>query len=338
MQTTKRLSDLSVIQQLQEDPHGFQLMQALCILLHWQGECGHSREQVLKHTIRFENSVALEFPASEVAGLKVSQAKGEMKIELVAACFGLLGLGGTLPLAVTERIASVRKGEGNAAPFAFMNMLSQRLSAQFFQAWAKNRLEHTDGGQLPLLLAFAGKPQHGAGEPHGIPPNAIGYYAALIGGYPVAANTISRVLTEYFNMPVELEPFFPVWDEIPEKRRSTLGSRNPKLGYGAVLGQRLRRRDIAVRLIITSRCTADTERFLPRQTTVRALENMLSLFGLGRLKIAVCIKLPPSHLQRVTLTSKTDAARRLGWDAFLVGRNGRVTRDSIEYLLPLKTS
>lgn len=356
MQAEKRLPVVSVVQKLFEEPQRFQFMQAVRILLRWMGRNGIAYEDALAHVLRFENSLSLQFPASEIESLKADpvpcetaselllalQGGNEIRIAFAPSFIGLLGVGGALPLNVTEHIADARYRSGDAAPHAFVNLFTHRFVAQFFQAWGKNRLEYTldvqgKDGQLPLLMALAGlRPDRGTGQP-GVPNDVIAYYAAILGMRPVAASSISRVLTSHFGVPIELEPFIAAWDDIPDCKRSKLGGGVAKLGYGAVLGRRLLRRDICARLNVGPLCAADVEHFLPRRPAATALTQMMASFGLANLRIVVRLQLQPSCIQRLILTSKAGPKRRLGWDAFLPGRNGRVTRNSVEFpLRPLE--
>lgn len=352
MQTEKRLPVVSIVQELLDEPQRFQLMQAVRILLRWLESGGIAPEDALGQAIRFENSLSLQFPASEIDSLQadaelfeestgLSQPRGgsEARIALTPSMFGLLGVGGALPLSVSERIAEAHYRSGDAAPHAFANLFFHRLMVQFFQAWGKNRLEHRLGvegkdNQLPLLSALAGLRQDTwAGRP-GLPNDVTAYYAAILGTRPVALSSVSRVLAGHFGVPIELEPFVATWDYIPDRKRSRLGGSVAKLGYGAVLGRRLLRRDLCARLNVGPLCLADVERFLPGRPAAIALAQMVSSFGLANLKIVVRLLLEPSCIQRTVLTSKAGPKRRLGWDAFLPGRSGNVTRTSIDFPLP----
>ncbi|XLZ72907.1 type VI secretion system baseplate subunit TssG [Massilia sp. SR12] len=334
MQTAQRLSGLSVIQELLDAPERFQFVQAMRILLRWMGQNGVPPERVLAEVLRFENSLSLSFPPSEVSMLRV----GGAQIAMTPSFFGLLGVSGTLPLHITERIAEARHRKSDEAPHAFFNLLSQRMVALYFNAWEKHRLEQTLGvqgqdGQLPLLAALAGVSAESFAGPPGVPPHVVGCYAALFGMRPVAPNSVARVLSKYFGIPIELESFVAAWDVIPENKRSKLGSSVARLGYGAALGRRIRRRDTAIRLNIGPLEAIEVERFLPRGPAASALAKILALFGLEGLQVAVRIMLQPSCIQRVVLRSRPGTARRLAWDAFLVGPGGKVSRASIDYLL-----
>lgn len=353
MQAKKRLSDLSLIQRLIDEPQRFQFAQALRILLRWMGRHGISYEHAFAEVLRFQNSLSLKFPASELAPMPIlrtaNQADAELlgmlqsrmgaQVMLTPTFFGLLGVNGTLPLHKTESIAAARRWGGDAASHAFINFLSQRLTTQFFNAWGKYRLEHTldvqgQDAQLPLLLSLAGQSSGAAKAAPRQADHIAAYYAALIRARPVTASAISRVLTHHFGVAIELEQFAEAWDMIPDHRRSKLGSKVTRLGHGAALGGRLLRKDLCVRLIIGPLGLPEVEQFLPRRAAALALVRMLRVFDLSILKFQLRLLLQPSCLQALTLSSKPGVGRRLGWDAFLFGQSGKVSRTSIDYWLP----
>ncbi|MBJ7308832.1 type VI secretion system baseplate subunit TssG [Rugamonas sp. CCM 8940] len=355
MQAKKRQRESSVMQRLLDEPQQFQFVQAVRILLRWLGQNGVPYEQAFARVLRFRNSLALSFPASEiealstrpvaagtdVALLQALQADPAMQIALTPTFIGLLGVNGTLPFHTTERIATAQSQGGDSSARAFLDMLSHRMVCMFYQAGEKYRLEHefdtrgTDG-QLPLLMALAGMQGDTfarADAQGGVTEDVAAYYAALLRTRPIAASTVSRVLSDYFAVPVGLEQFVGSWDHIPENKRGRLGGPCFRLGCGATLGGRLWRHDIRVRLNIGPLGPADFERFLPRRAAAVALAKMLTLFGLPNLEFEVRLLLSPPCLRRLVLTSKPGAGRRLGWDAFLGGRDGKVSRSAVSYLL-----
>lgn len=335
MQTEKRHADTGVIQELLEAPQRYRFVQAVRLLLRWLAQQGVPYDQALKHVLRFRNSLSLRFPAGEIESLRLAQAGDDtlpqalrpgdgLQIHLVPACMGLLGIKGGLPLHMTERIADSERKHGDGAR-AFADLFTHRMTAMFFQAWGKYRLEHhldTGGkdGQLPLLLALSGVSGQEA---------TAAYYAGLLRCRPVSASTVSRVLSEHFGVPIELVQLVGGWEDIPHHKLAKLGGPNARIGHGATLGRRLWRHDRNARLDIGPLGPHDLERFLPRRTASAALLRLLSMFGLSRLRFEARLLLRPDCIKPVVL----GAGRRLGWDTFLLGRNGGVSRNWIGYRL-----
>ncbi|WP_300750992.1 type VI secretion system baseplate subunit TssG [Janthinobacterium sp.] len=357
MQAKKRLPEVSIIQALLDEPEQFQFVQAVRILVRWMRHGGVSHEQVLAKLLRFQNSQSLSFPSSQIEALRTEPAGSatdiallqatrhadSAKVFLTPAFLGLLGVGGTLPLHYTQRIGVAQRWNRDDSARAFMDIFSQRMVAMFFQAWGKYRLEHRldmgdEDGQLPLLLVLAGVHRNvpaasGDGDACEVANEVAGFYAGLLRTRPVAASSVSRVLTQHFGVPVELESFVDAWDLIPDNKRSKLGGKVARLGYGAVLGGRLRRRDLRIRLNIGPLDKEDAKRFLPRSNAAVALAERVAMFGLPNLQFEVRLLLKPSCIQRLVLTRESYVARRLNWDAFLPGRHGNVSRNTVSYLL-----
>jgi type VI secretion system protein ImpH len=358
MQAKKRPSEASVIQRLIDAPQRFQFVQAVRILMRWMAQSGVSADDALERVMRFQNSLSLNFPASEIEALRITPVahKGDRELEralqedehmhiaLIPSFIGLLGVNGTLPAHKTDRIAAALRREGDASARAFIDLFSHRMVAMFFQAWAKYRLEHrfdveNGDGLKPLFMALAGvgvEVGAGAGDyARGGIAQVAAYYSALLRCRPVAASSMARVLTDHFRVPVALEPFIAAWDPIPKNKLSRLGGKVATLGHGAALGQRLRRRDLRVRLDIGPLDPHEVTRFLPRSEGAAALAKVVALFGLPRLAFEVRLILKPACIGRVVLSGDPGTARRLGWDAFLVGAGGPVSRNTVGYLLRL---
>ncbi|MGK5024732.1 type VI secretion system baseplate subunit TssG [Janthinobacterium sp. RB2R34] len=350
MQTQKRLPDVSVIQGLLDAPQRYQFVQAVRILVRWLRTAGLAPDDkhALFQMLRFRNSLSLGFSASQIEALSACPADNAMRdapdaaLSITPAFLGLSGVYGGLPLHRTERIADAQRRDGDDSARAFIDLLSQRLVAMFFQAWGKYRLEHGidmggDDRQLPLLMALAGLSRDTLpGGASDSACNMAGFHAATLRSRPVAGSSVSRVLTHHFGVPVALEPFVEAWDPIPASQRSKLGGAVARLGAGASLGGRLRRRDLRVRLNIGPLDQLDAERFMPRASTATALAHRVAMFGLRHLQFEVRVLFRPSCVRRLVLTSKPGAARRLNWDAFMPRRDGTVARDSAGYLLKLK--
>lgn len=354
MQAKKRLSEVSVIQGLIDAPERFQFFQSLRILVRWLKHGGVPYDQALCQVLRFQNSLAMSFPASEIEALWTEPAACDSDIDLLCAVqnvsgtkicltppfLGLLGANGTLPLHKTARIGAALRWDRDNSARAFTDLFSQRMVGMFFQAWGKYRLEHRfdmgdADGQLPLLTALAGGADGApyGGHEHTELDKVIGYYAGLLRTRPVAASSVARVLTHHFGVPVELESFVEAWDFVPENKRSKLGGTVARLGYGAALGQRLRRRDLRVRLNIGPLDKEDAERFHPRGAGAVMLEKVVSLFGLPNLQFEVRLLLKPSGIRRPVLTSKTCLGSRIGWNCFLPRADGQVARGGAGYML-----
>ncbi|TFW34622.1 type VI secretion system baseplate subunit TssG [Massilia horti] len=355
MPATKRNHEPGVMALLLNEPHRFEFAQLLNVLLRALRRQGTPYDKAFGDVLRFRNNLSLAFPPSEVQALEVETnappanhgppravAAGALrKIRITPSFVGLLGASGTLPLHDTERVAARRSLDGDTSQHELIDVLSNRMIGLFYEAWGKYRVEHGIDVRghdrlLPMLMALAGMKSHGAHrwQRACVNDETTGYYAALLRTRPVSAGTIERVLAEHFDLPVRLEQFVGCWDAIPEKRRSTLGTK-PVLGFGAALGVRLWRTDLRIRLHIGPLDEEQVQDFLPGGRALLALKEMVCLFAVPALRYEIRLLLAPPCVKRMTLTTRMGQPRRLGWDTFLTGTPGVASRPEIGLMLRL---
>lgn len=352
MQAKERDAATGVMRRLFAEPYRFELAQALRLLLRWLRQQNVPYDQAFSDVLRFENSLSLAFPASEIEALAWQATDG--KIAVTPAVMGLLGVGGTLPLHYSERIAAYQWTSKERGASAFLDIFSHRMVTLFCQASGKYRLDYaldTRGRdeRQPLLLALAGVQNEalpmggddGTGGAGAVTRDAAAWYAGVLRSRPVSAQAVARVLTEYCAVPVALQQFVGAWDYLPANRRSSVGGANFILGYGATLGVRLWRHDRRVRLDIGPLDPAGLQRFLPRGAGTAALAKMLALFGAPLLEYEVRLILHAACIAPLILTAgpassaKSAQPRLLGWTTFLTTPQGRVRGAEVRYLLRL---
>ncbi|WP_020652498.1 type VI secretion system baseplate subunit TssG [Massilia niastensis] len=322
-----------MIADLLRAPQRYEFFQAVHLLVRWLGRQGVAPERALGGAIRFRNSLALGFPASELADIVPipgTEADGLAGFEVQPLLMGLLGVSGALPLHYTERIAAWLAETGDEGPRAFLDMFSSRQLALFYRAWSKYRVRlPAEDGQdrlLPLLLAIAGVSTGDAGAPA---PACLARYAAQLGSRVVPGHMVAGVLAAYFGIPVAVEQFTGRWDVLAPEQRTRLALGNCVLGEGATVGARLLRPELGIRIRLGPLGSRDVERFLPGADGARALAALLGRFALD---------LPCRELQLVLRCDDVDGVSldgtaRLGWDGFLCTRANRRDRDDVCYLL-----
>ncbi|NBV16766.1 type VI secretion system baseplate subunit TssG [Janthinobacterium sp.] len=340
MQTKKRTAESGVIQHLLAEPYRYQFVQAVRILLCWLHRQNVPHTQAFSQVLRFKNSLSLVFPASEIEELSLDENE---QLTLIPTFMRFLGVGGTLPLHHSERIAAHRLSGKDAGVSAFIDIFSHRMVALYYQAWEKYRLESTlqtqaKDTQRPLLTAVAGIRRHAlppGAEPEIVTQDVAAWYAGLLRCRPVSAQAIGPVLAEYCGVPVSLQQFVGGWDYLEKNRRSLLGNVNFSLARGATIGLRLWRQDMRVRLHIGPLDPAGLQRFLPRSAGAAALATMLALFGAPDLQYEVRLILSPPCISPLFLSAVPAERRRLGWTTFLQTAQGKVRGAEVRYLLQL---
>jgi type VI secretion system protein ImpH len=345
MRPTHRRATAPLIERLLAAPQAFEFVQAVSILLAWLAERGVPSDQGLREHLRFENSLQLGFPASEIEAIARTQAApGEGagagdRFVLTPTFMGLLGVHGALPLHVTERIAAWQSGRDDAAPRAFLDMVSNRMLALFYRAWQKSRVEHMAGGAgepdrfRPLLLALAGcPPGRPADAPQPVPDGLIAHFAGMLQQRPRSGLVLARVLSDYFGVDVALEEAVGYWDRLQDGEQAALGV-NAELGENVLLGPRSWRPDLRARLRIGPLDAGAFAHFLPSGAGSAALRAILRSFAEPTVGFEVQLVLRAQEVRPVQLAGPARAPARLGRDSFLVGASGRADRADMRYLV-----
>ena len=347
MQTEERQPESGVIHHLFDEPAKYQFRQALRMLLLWLRSKGVSYEDAFKHVLRFQNSVSLGFPASEIEALKVEfvseSPDAATKISMTPAFIGLLGGNGTLPLHYSERIATQQLHEKDESARAFLDILSNRMIGLFFEAWGKYRLEskvdtHGLDPLRAMLMQLGGFKVDDSSKQDGRENEVLAYFAATFRTRPTSAFAIAGVLTEHFGVPIELEQFVGCWDTLDQNQRTILGKARPTLGNGATLGERIWRHDLRIRLHVGPLDRQGLDRFLPNGEAAVAMATMLNHFGVAHLEFEVCLILKPESINPVVLRANKSAGMRLGWDSFLTSEDGKTTRGDVRFMLKLRAT
>lgn len=362
---TYRGTTASVIERLLAAPHEFEFVQAVSILLAWLAARGVPAEQAWRDCLRFENSLQLGFPASEIEA--IAQAPGTPEqacaapgFTITPAFMGLLGAQGALPAHVTERIAAWQGAHGDAAPRAFLDLLSQRMLGLFFQAWQKNRPAHLPAGAAggadrlrPLLLALSGGVPGADGERlHRHMGQLDAYFAGMLAQRPCSGAALERMLSDFFGIAIRLEEAVGHWDRLAPGEQCALGI-NAELGENVLLGARSWRPDLRARLRIGPLDAATFARFLPSGDASAALRAILARFAEPTVGFEVQLVLRAADVRPVRLAAR-DAGRdeksddksaannaannaersgRLGRDSFLAGASNQADRADMRYLL-----
>ena len=160
---------------------------------------------------------------------------------------------------------------------------------------------------------------------------AIAHDAALLRHRPATAEAMRAVLTDYFGVPVQVQRFVGSWvNRAPHERTRLAGNGNKAvLGRGAMLGERCRRADLRVRLVLGPLSRPAYDDFLPGRPAALALRQMLALFGLPGISFDVRLVLRREDVRGCTLGGDGNAC--LGQHAFLLSEPAPVNRDDMQY-------
>ena len=345
MSSPQRRHHASVIDQLLDAPQHFECFQALHLLLAWLGEHGIDEDAALAQCLRFDNSVSLRFPASQIEALSAEGigdadallqallAGHRQPLHLTPTFMGFLGSQGVLPSHYSERIAAHQYSERDNSPRAFLDLFSSRAVTLFYHAWQKYRIEQAShsGAFLSRLLDLAAC-QSGQSQDEA----AVGLYSGLLQQRNISSIVMARILGDHFGVPCHIDEATGAMDALAPREQTALGMANAVLGQRATVGERCRRPDLAVRLRLGPLRAEQHASFLPRAPASEALRHMLMLFGQPLVRYEIVLVLHASEMRGLALTSAPQGG--LGCNSFLGNDATPRHRDDMHYEMQLMPS
>ncbi|HJV73819.1 MAG TPA: type VI secretion system baseplate subunit TssG [Noviherbaspirillum sp.] len=348
MPAKKRRLYPGLIQRLRDEPYRFEFFQAVRLLLaHHRQHSPHSDFDALGQVIRFQNSIALSFPPSEIESLEfeweddgrsaeesIAQHMAESAsmpmmpfkgVTLTPSFIGLTGPSGVLPRHYTQHVAEREIYHRDTATRAFLDIFTSRAVALFYQSWLKYRLHFQYESDprncfLPLVLSFAGLGLQGTRErltegAGGIGDESLAYYASALRSRPQSIDWFARVVADYFQIRCDVEQFVGQWFDLPPHERTYLGVSNCVLGQTSLCGARVWDRQTRVRLVIGPLRRKQFDDFLPNGAAFSSLRRLFRLMVGTTFDCEVTLILDRRDVAAVRLNSQC-AQARLGWDTW----------------------
>ena len=315
-----------VRESLFSEPYAYDFFQSVRVLGWLQpgrlpvGRYNHPHNEV----VRFGANPILHFPASAIHSL-TGQPDGPPQMDI--NFMGLVGPIGALPNYVTELIASRVRAKDHSM-LAFLNIFNHRLTSFFYQAWEKNHFtvayerDRTDP-VTASLFAMIGFGTKGMRDRQPVEDEAFIYYSGLFGLIPKSPLALESVLGDYFDIPVELEPFVGTWRTLAEPDQCTFGGEVPEstmLGFGAVVGEEIWDQGSRVRLKLGPLSAERYADFLPTGKAWPELRAMVRSFSGNDLEFEVQLILRREDVPSLELRNPSENALCLGWHTWLKSR------------------
>jgi len=236
-----------LISQLRDDPHAFDLFQAISILERADPRRAPVATALgLDESVRLAAHVAQGFSASDVAGIGPSERPGP-ELTLRSPVLSLAGAHGPLPVPYTELLLEMRRARQGGA-LEFLDMFNQRLLGFLYRSRRKHHLALAGASvdAAPLVrcldaLASLGRAE-GARGPHG--EQAWLRHAAVQGAAPRSMVSLLAVVRDRLGIRFSGKQFVGGWHALAGADRAILQSAGKpaapqsRLGYGASLGAR----------------------------------------------------------------------------------------------------
>ncbi len=306
------------------EPYCFEFFQAVRLLMRMMPD----RQVVGRFTnpadevVRFTAHPAVAFPASQIQSLEQPQ-QGPARMEV--NFMGMTGPSGMLPLMYSQLILE-RLRERDHTLRDFFDIFNHRMISLFYQAWEKYRfpIPYERGERDPFsyhLLALLGLGTPGLQDRQAVTDDSLLFYSGLLAMHTRSVTALRQVLSEYFEVPVEVEQFVGSWYPVEVESQCALGeglTYSERLGYGAVVGDEVWDQQSRVRIQLGPLSMERYMEFLPGGDAYRHLKALATFFAAEEFDVEVQLILKRKEVPVCEL--ETDAGQQLGWTTWVKSR------------------
>ena len=282
-----------------------------------------------REPVRLRAAISMAFPAGDLAEMREGAKPDERDCaqpELTVNFMSLAGVHGPLPHPFTEHLLE-RIYRKDTALRDFLDLFHHRLLSLFYRVHRAHRVGVETGppeqhGFASFLYSLLGMGTEGLRGRMAIPDRALLRYAGLLNKTPRDATGLTTLLSDFFGIPVRLEPLVGAFRPLDDTQLSSLGDsgRNRRLGVDTMLGRSVWDQQAGVRLVIGPLTFAQYQDFLPGGSRCVALCE-LSRFYLGpQLDVEAKGLVSGAERPPLALTSRRNDGAKLGWNAWLLAR------------------
>ena len=304
---------------LREEPYAFDFFQAvrlLAKLLPNRQPVGHFSDPA-SEAARFGAAGGLGFPSGEIAGLEwPAGSQPRMDVNFM----GLTGPMGVLPLYYTALLRE-RLRAGDTTLGAFLDIFNHRILSLFYRAWEKHHFAvgYESGKEDPLslhLMDLIGIGTPGLQDRQAVSDEALVFRCGLLASHVRSASGLRALLSDYFDVPVEIEQFTGKWyriDKDTQCRFSDHGSDSERLGLGTVLGDEIWDQQSGVRIRLGPLSLTQYLEFLPGGSAHPPLRSLIRFFAGNEVDFELELVLKKEEAPLCELGGDGPTAPRLGW-------------------------
>jgi type VI secretion system protein ImpH len=268
-------SEPTLEERIFREGYSFDFFQAVRVLERLRPEAkpvglsGPPREEV----VRFRSHVSTSFPPSAIYDIAKPGGSTPTPV-MTIAFFGVTGPSGVLPRHYTElllKIARESRGNEKYALRDWYDMFNHRLISLFYRAWEKyrfylpfergqSRLVEPDSFTRAVLSLVGIEPpslrnrirliERSNDEVYRDEPGevltqvddfSLVYFAGLLSNHTRHCAGLTAILSDYFDLPVEVKQFQGQWLLLERSNQSSLGEtgHNNQLGVDLVAGEKV---------------------------------------------------------------------------------------------------
>ena len=226
--------------------------------------------------VRFGQVPSLAFAPTTVAGFEPGFDGRPPR--LLVNFLGLLGPNGPMPLHLSAYVWDRLRNHHDRTLARFLDLFNHRMVALFYRAWAHNQQAVSyDRGGRDKFTAYVGS-LIGIGVESLQRRDAVGdvaklHYAGRLLSQTKHAEGLRAILSDYLQVPVEIEQFVGQWVQVPEESRCVLGVSpdTGTLGQTAIVGSRVWDVQQKFRIRFGPVSRADYEKMLPGGESLRRM-------------------------------------------------------------------
>lgn len=230
--------------------------------------------------IRLGQDPELDFAPAAIMSFKADGVRPRLGNRF----FGLFGPMGPLPLHLTEYARDRLRNHADPTFARFADVFHHRALLLFYRAWAQNQptvqadRPHDDQFAKWVSALFGQAPASMRGA-DSVPDAAKRHSAGQLASRTRNPETISKVLRQYFDVPIRVEPYVGHWMPLRTEDRSRLGRpgarRSAPLGVSVVAGAKVWDRQYKLRLHVGPLTLAQYQQFLPGQPSLIELRDWM---------------------------------------------------------------
>lgn len=331
------LGESLIEETLREDPCSFEFFQAVT-LLHWLrkglpvGRFSNPDEEA----VHFRANNRLVFPASQIQALEFS---ADSPAQMTVNFMSLTGHMGVLPYSYTELILE-RLREKDQSFAEFLDIFNHRMVSLFYRAWEKYRFPVTyylgeDDRFTHHLFDLIGLGTPGLLHRQAVPDAAFLHYVGMLGQQSRSAVALEQILSDYFDVPVEVEQFSGAWYRLEPSALSRMneGESIPEqLGTGAVVGDEIWDQQSRACIRLGPLSLERYQDFLPGGAAFEPLKAFTKFFSNDELDFEIQLIMKRDEVPQFEVGSEGEVPR-LGWVSWL--KTQPLSRDPEDTILRL---
>ena len=334
-----RVAESPIEEILREDPCSFEFFQAVTLLqrLRQKRQPVGRFSNPEQEAVHFRVNTSLAFPASQIQEIEWSEsAPPSMTVNFM----GLTGPQGVLPYAYSEFILERLRAKDQTL-VNFLDIFNHRMISFFHRAWEKYRFPVTyclgeEDRFTRRLLDLIGMGTPGLQERQPVPDEALLHYVALLGLQSRSAAALEQLLSDYFEVPVEVEQFVGAWYRLDPSSQSRVDegdSDGEQLGVGVVVGDEVWDQQSRVRVKIGPMPLSRYLDFLPEGSAYEPLSALTRFFSNDEFDFEVELILEREQVPACEVGSQGETAPQLGWVTWL--KSAPFEREASDTILSL---